>query len=323
MKKENQDRLIMKNIFKNVFTAKRKCLLCNDLSINSHLLQKNGILNNISVNGHIIQMRPKDFAVDHADGIIDIKKIGINRGMLYFLFCNSHDTTVFNNIEQKKFDISEYQNQLLFSYRSLCAEYRKKEMNIDIFSRIINSHLLATNYNLIDLASIQKEANEMGNLDILFYKDEFEKELFHNSVNSFVFEVFEFDFLPLSASAVYTPIDPKYHTMKYLQNPKNTLNIMFVNIIPINNKLYILFGYHKDKIDNWIKSYISSWKEISNKELSEKLTDLVSTKIETWAISPEYFEQIAPEDLRKFKKYWNEHAMDLRINQNIDFNLFS
>lgn len=325
MGKINQDRIIVGNIFKNVYKAKRKCLLCEENSINSHLLQKNGILSNISSEGHIMQIKPKDFALDHKDGIIDISKIGINKGMSYFLFCNFHDTKVFEEIEQKTLDIAKYENQLLFSYRSLCAEYRKKEMNIDIFSRIINSSHFSIKKDVLEFAESQKEANETGNIDMNFYKTEFEKEIFEGGTHkrNFIFELLEFDFLPISASAVYTPINPATHTLEYLKNIENILSMIFINLIPINDKLYLLIGYHKDKLDLWIEEYIESWRNISYIELTEKLSDLVSTKIETWAISPIFYERINPVKLKKFKNYWNKHAMDLRITQKIDFNLFN
>lgn len=323
MKKVNQDRIIISNILKNVYTAKRRCILCDEPAINSHLLQKNGILNNINSNGHIIQIKPRDFVNEHKDGIIDIVRVGINRGMSYLLFCNSHDTRVFEDIEQKTLDITKYRNQLLFSYRSLCAEFRKKDMNIDIFSRILRSNNLATNKHLIELSKMHIEANEGGKLDLQFYKNEFEKEIFEKEKDFFAFELFEFDFLPISASAVYTPIKPNIHNLEYLQNPENVLSMIFINLVPINNKLYLLLGYHKDKPDEWIADYINSWKNISNNELSKKLSDLVSTKIETWAISPEYFQKIDPKEIEKLKKYWNKHAMDLRITQKVDFNLFN
>lgn len=323
MKKANQERIIISNIFKNVYTSKRKCLLCEEVSINSHLLQKNGILNNISTNGHIIQIKPRDFAIEHKDGIIDIARIGINRGMSYLLFCNSHDTKVFEDIEQKTLDVTKYRNQLLFSYRSLCAEFRKKEMNIDIFSRILKSNSFAMNKRLFEFSKMHMQANEVGQIDVQFYKTEFEKEIFENGKETFVFEILEFDFLPISASAVYTPINPDIHNLEYLQNPENILSMIFINLIPINNKLNLLIGYHKDKADEWIFDYINSWKNISHDELTKKLSDLVSAKIETWAISPEYFQTINPKEIEKFKKYWNKHAMNLRITQEIDFNLFN
>lgn len=322
MNKVSKDGVIIKNIFKNVLGKKRKCLLCENFSINSHLLQKNGILNNISENGHLIQIKPKDISIDHKNGIVDIDKIGINKGMSYNLFCNFHDTKVFESIEQKEFELNNYKNQLLFSYRSLCAEIRKKEINIDVYNRIINSSHFSLQFGFLENIKIQKEANKLGIDDMIFYKNEFENEILNYKNNNFIFKLYEYDFLPISASAVYTPIDPLIHTKKYLLDKKNVLNIIFINLLPINNKLYLLLGYHKNNFNEWIEQYIGSWENISHKELTIKLTDLLSTKIETWAISPSYFKSIKKNNLNKFLNYWNEHAMDLRINQKIGFNLF-
>lgn len=126
-KKKKQDIKVLQTIFKNARTKKHKCLLCDEYAINSHLLQKNGILNFISYNNHIIQIKANDFFKADKEGIIDIKEIGINNAMSYPLFCNSHDTNVFAPIETEEHNLNSYRSHLLFSYRSLCAEIRKKK----------------------------------------------------------------------------------------------------------------------------------------------------------------------------------------------------
>jgi hypothetical protein len=322
-KRMKEDLKILQQIFKNVRSKKQKCLICEENSINSHLLQKNGILNLISFKNHITQINGNDFFKAEKEGILGVKSIGINNAMSYPLFCNYHDTNVFAPIEKEEHKLDEYINQLLFSYRSLCAEARKKMMNIDIYERIKNSRQFAINTSLIDMAKSQIEASSMGIQDLNWYKDIMEQEINNsNSAQNFIFEKIDFDFIPVSASASYSPINPAVHNIEFLKNPENILNYIFINLIPQKDKLTLIIGYHRLKSDDWILEYISSWKKLSKLQFEEKLTDLFATKIETWAISPEYWNELKTKNIKSFKDYWNENANNLRITQRVHFNLF-
>lgn len=318
-----EDFKTLQSIFKSAYNKQHVCLLCSDKSINSHVLQKNGILNTISTNNHVVQLKSKDFFSVDETGLLDIKTIGINNAMSYPLFCNFHDTNVFAPIEQEELNLNLSISQILFSYRALCAEMRKKIINVDIFEKVKDSNHFAGRAEFIEMAKMQIEANRMGIDDMNWYKTEFEKAITNTENSSnFVFEKFEFDLIPVSVSAVYSPINPEIHSLGVLQNAGNILNYIFINLIPHNGKLTLLIGYHKLKTDDWITNYISSWKNISQKVFENKLTDLLATKIETWCISPEYFSQLNKKNVELFKNYWNDNAMNLRITQTVNFNLF-
>ncbi|AZJ36648.1 hypothetical protein [Tenacibaculum singaporense] len=322
-KRLREDFKVLQAIFKNAKNKKQKCLICEENSINSHLLQKNGILNLISTNSHITQIKGNDFFKAEKDGIISIKSIGINNAMSYPLFCNSHDTDIFAPIEIEEHNLNDYNSQLLFSYRSLCAEIRKKIINVDIFKRVNNSRQFAINTQFIDMAKSQVEANTMGIQDLNWYKNIMELEINNSNNNQdFIFEKIDFDFIPISASAVYTPINPEEHTLGFLKKSENILNYIFINLIPQKDKLSLIIGYHKSKSSKWILEYISSWKKLTQLDFELKLTDLFATKIETWAISPDFWKELKPENIKAFKEYWNKNANNLRITQNVNFNLF-
>lgn len=322
-KKTKQDLKILQTIFKNARTKKHRCLLCDEYSINSHLLQKNGILNFISTENHIIQIKGNDFFRAEKEGIMSIKAIGINNAMSYQLFCNSHDTKVFAPIETEAHSLNSYKSHLLFSYRSLCAEIRKKMINVDLFERIKNSSHFKINFELLEMSQLQIKANSMGIQDLNWYKEVLELEI-NNSycTTDYIFEKIDYEFIPISASAVYSPINPEEHTLEVLEDAEKILNYIFINLIPQEDKLTLIIGYHKLKTDSWIEEYITSWKNLSGLDLEKKLTDLFATKIETWAISPNYWDKLKARNIRAFNEYWNENGNNLRITQNIDFNLF-
>ena len=53
---------IVRNIRKNVMNKNWGCMCdgCTDKAINSHLLQRHGVLDNIMEDNHMVEMRPKD-----------------------------------------------------------------------------------------------------------------------------------------------------------------------------------------------------------------------------------------------------------------------
>lgn len=321
MGKINQDDLVLQNIFKNVNKKSQKCFLCDNKAINSHLLQRNGILNHIEENGHIVQLKGNDIFKAEKEGILSITNIGVKNAMSYPLFCSNHDSTLFEPIEQNQFDLAKYLSQVLFSYRSLCAEIRKKENNVDIYSRIQNSVHFSLHFEFLSFIKEQKTANQIGIENMNIYKVAFEEAIFQGKLNDYHFETIELDFYPVSISAVYSPIIPSKHTHSFLMNPNNILDFIFINLIPQANSLFLIIGYHKNYVNNWILDYISKWKNNNNK-ISELITDLVSTKVETWAISPHYFKKINKDSLKKFKNYWEQNAANINVNQKIDFDIF-
>lgn len=71
------------------------CPDCNNATINSHLLQRHGILDNLAENGHMFESKAKNFYDPKSiDGSFKFHKIGINNAISWPIFCNHHDTVV-------------------------------------------------------------------------------------------------------------------------------------------------------------------------------------------------------------------------------------
>lgn len=136
---------IVRSIRRNVMNKKWGCMCegCSDIAINSHLLQRHGVLDNIMEDNHMVEMRPKDiFKWNENDAPMTFKKVGLNDAISYPLFCNHHDTELFLEIESTNPDVNAYHSQLLFTYRCVCAEIRKKEIEIEFNKRQLNAESL-------------------------------------------------------------------------------------------------------------------------------------------------------------------------------------
>ena len=129
----------------NLLNKKWKCLAegCEENSINSHYLQRNGILNSIAENGHLVEIKLADIFKFEKNKIpISFNQIGIKKAFSKPLFCVKHDSEIFNEIEKKQIDFDSYKTFILLSYRVTSAELRKKEFAIERQKRLINAQTL-------------------------------------------------------------------------------------------------------------------------------------------------------------------------------------
>lgn len=323
LSKNNKDSQRLEKMLKNTLKKQRKCMLCETPAINSHLLQRKGVLNNIEDKGHIVQLRVNNSFKIKKEGLTKVEKVGINKAMAYKLFCNKHDTDVFKEIEKKPLDVNDYKSNLLFAYRALCSELHKKEISIDLNTRILNSSHFSTRHDYLKTIQYLTNQYKIGETQLKWYKKEFENEIFKKTENSnFIFKNVKVDYVPICASAIYSPIfEPHINNLIY--GAKKRYDYLFINVIPQKNNLYIVLGYHKEQVNSYIKNYISEWENLKQIDLSKKLTDLVSTKIETWAISPDYFNQIDKSKIKALKDYWNKNGANLKISQRVNFDLFN
>jgi hypothetical protein len=317
---------IITNIRRNVEEKKWICLYpdCNENAINSHLLQKNGILNYLVEDGHLIEIKGNEFVKIEKEGALISKRVGINKAISQPLFCNKHDTNIFKGIETHPIDFSNSKVQMLFSYRSLCSELRKKQKAIENFTRQEKSHIIQANANPASINYGKKalEGFKIGASDLMKFKIDFEKEILDDSPSYYVFKTFTYDLIKVCVSAMFSPIQPDSDALIKAWKQEQPLSSIFINVIPQANALIIIIGYHKNFIDDWIANYIKSWTDLDIHSLQLKLTDLISTRVETWSIAPSLFNKIPKATKNKFVKYWNANSMNLDTTQNANFNLF-
>lgn len=310
---------IFAQINKHVTEKKWKCIIdeCNENAINSHLLQKNGILNNIAENGHLIEIKPTDFFSWSPDKTpMAMKSLGINNAFSLTLFCNNHDTSIFKEVETHPLDLENYRNQLLLSYRVVCAEIRKKEINVELNTRILNSITLRGSIRREDIEVFLK-GTKLGIIDLNRYKQLFENELKKGGDN-FVFKTYKYPLIKIYGSATFSPLD------KLITNPEQVepLNSVFIHVIPLNQNLNILVGYHKNYVSEWIRKYVDEWENLNSEQLELKLTNLFAAHIENWGLSPKIKNNISKQTLDKFVNYSFENALNIDEEQITEFNLF-
>lgn len=312
---------ILQSINKNILNKNWKCLHpnCENNAINSHLLQKNGILNQISENSHLFELVQNDyFKIFNGEKALLFKRNSINKIISHPLYCNYHDTSIFRNIEVGDKDFCNINVQGLFSYRALCSELWKKQRNFEFYLRMKNSNRLSTILSNQEKTTLQVNINshELGISDLSKYKSMFEEST--NTSKHFTFQTFKIPFLKICGSGVFSPIS---NSESYDQN--DPFPIVFVNIIPMNTSSYVILGKSIKYTNSWIEEYFKTWETNYERNFELLMSDLIASRIESWAVSPSLFEKWKISKLEKLENYWNKNMYDLYIDQKFNINLFN
>lgn len=323
MKKDNYlDReKTLAEIQKKISKVKWPCMCpkCTAKAINSHLLQRHGILNHVAVDNHIYEITREDVFKWPESNPLKFKKIGLNNAISYPLFCDKHDAIFFLPIESGTVDFDDYKSQLLFSYRAVCAEIRKKEINLFEIQK---------NAASIEEMSIVGEAQLIGNdkgiKDLNYYKYLIEDEL-KTFKKKFTFYHFSYPVLDIytSASMSYEIFDSASDRQVEAALAKKVWNVIFIHIIPQQTTTEIILGYHNNHTSREMEEYVTSWKGLGMDEMGYKLTDLFVAHVEDWGMSPQLFEKIPGDRFENFFELQIKYSTLIAEQKtNVAYNLF-
>jgi len=310
---------IIAKIRANIKKKDCECLFsdCENKSINSHLIQRNGILSNISSDGHLYELKVIDVNKFGKEKYpINFKKLGIKQALSYKLFCNKHDTNLFKNIENTQSNYESYESFILFSYRALCCELRKKETGIEENTRILNSRSLIGKIDKYIIESY-KIGYEAGIKDLIVMKRIFEREM-KSPKNSFTFFSFKLPKIEIYASSIFNTEDINQSSGL----DKLDLENLYIHIIPNRTETLVLIGYHNEYTSEKIINYCKSWKDISKSEFEYKLSSLFIHNIENWGISPTLYENLKRENKQKYIDLVLDKINNYGIANDNSFNLF-
>lgn len=307
---------ILKGIRKNLNNKKKTCMVdgCENIAINSHILQRHGILDNIIENGHMIELRPNDmFKWSEDESPIEFKLVGLNDALSNPLFCNYHDTELFLDIEKGVPDLNNYRNILLFSYRAICADEYKKRFEAEFINRQIQSRTL--NFDNKRLSAV-RQAFLDGVRDLERMKNLILDEI-KESNDRFEMVHLEYPFFPIYASS---PFNFETNSDK-LESPE-MWDGGIIHIIPLDDKLHIIFVFPKECLNKDMETYIDKWKTADKTSLGNLLTDLFSQRIENFGMSPSLYKSINKNSIDKFFRFQLSSYNVYDMTNYADFNMF-
>jgi hypothetical protein len=255
---------------------------CTDKSINSHILQKNGILSTIAMDRHLWEMGIDNFKKPH----YQFKRTGINQIYSFNCFCNKHDTELFKKIETEDIDFNDYESCLLFTLRAIYNELWKKEVSVKICDCLIkNRPDKFKNYAFLE--RIRQEKLGIG--DLKHTESEIWKDI-NTRTESFVFENRTISRIEMCLSSFYN-----YDTTKEMEDyirkhgkDMDRVSEIFVNIFPFGENSVLLMGFNK-KDEQKVKGYFYTFFKEAEKKVQRKLTNLMLFRCETWVVSDQLY----------------------------------
>lgn len=317
MKPNREIQRVIDGIQKNLERKSWSCLApgCSNAAIQSHLLQRNGVLSTIAVDDHVYEFRIKGAFQLKPDDYSEVRRRGIRVSFTQPLFCTSHDGKLFAEIESATIDFQSYRSKLLFSYRSVCSELRKKERLMELETRIRNSKTLAGIWDQ-DISDSSLFGLALGVSDMNILKEAIETDLDSGS-QSFEFTTLSYPQIGLCASALFSPTTASTDVLQ-----KAPFSSTIINLVPKDTELHVIVGHHQNYSNDWNRSYAKSWEGLSQVDLEQNITDLLVTRVESWCISPLLYKTLAPPRIQNLLDYWNQHMSDLSADQTPGFNLF-
>jgi hypothetical protein len=255
---------------------------CTDKSINSHILQKNGILSTIAEERHLWEMGIDNFKKPQ----FQFKRTGINQIYSFNCFCNKHDTELFEKIETEEIDFNDYESCLLFTLRTIYNEIWRKEVNIKFYDCLIKNRPDKFK-NPAFLEHMRQE--KLGIDDLKHTESEIWNDI-NNGTESFVFENRTISRIEMCLSSFYN-----YETTEEMQEyirkhgkDMDRVSKIFVNIFPYKENSVLLMGFHK-KDEQKVKGYFYTFFKEAEKRVQRKLTNLMLFQCETWVVSHQLY----------------------------------
>ena len=228
------------------------CPGCDEKAIKSHLLQQHPVLEYVcDEKNSLLQM--VDNRKDPRSGdwsFYQRHSIGISDAYQYKLLCKKHDNSLYKELEQRKSIPESKRDCLLLAFRSTCAVRHQEEHRLHIYEKL--------------RMSLEIE-DERENVSHLFIRriDAVVNNLW-NAINgigddNYYFRMIALPRIDIAASdCMIDDVDLEKHIMD--DNYSVPLNCLFFNLIPNNDRLFLLLGcdtrYDKDGVyQGIIKSF--------------------------------------------------------------------
>ncbi|MXS71579.1 hypothetical protein GSF70_10150 [Flavobacteriaceae bacterium W22] len=264
----------------------KKCFYpgCNEKSINSHILQRKGILDKISTNSHLWTFRN-----NHQKNELEFKRVGLKKAFAFHCFCNHHDTELFKEIETTDIDFTKYRTMLLFTLRVLYDEIYKKIVFVETCELILD-----TNSDLFDKEVLITDIED-GKLAISDLKRIEQKIILDLEQNTehFVFKKRDIPRIDFCVSTFFT-YDTTEEIEKLEEESGRKLDRyteMFISIFPYQQGNILLMGY--EKIDDVkVKDYFDEFFIEENPELCyKKITNLLIFNCENKVFGDQFYSE--------------------------------
>lgn len=310
---QRQIQNIMSNIWNHVLDKEYPCMVadCREYAINSHLFMINGILNNVAENGQLMELRTRFIAAlpPTENTTCHFKKVGVRQALSFPLFCNQHDTAIFSSIERGDVDYTNYKHLALYSYRTICAEMRMKEMMVEYCNRVLNSATLQSlmSEERLEYFAVHRQGLLLSIRDFKCYINSILEDITGNSQH-FTFRSFSLPVKGIYAATVSSLFSNSNDLLKDDVVPQ-----FIFQAVPLQYCTQVIMGYHNQYINPKMIEYIQRWSDAPRYRLGVLLTGLLA-QVETWGMAPSLYTRLRQDKVWEFYHIftqsisWNEQT---------------
>lgn len=219
----------------NRFAYKCSCPDCTQSACKSHLIQKHPVLESIANSDNkLFQIEDNwEDARSGRNDIYSLKCRGINDAMQYPLFCSSHDTSLFQDLEKRNSLPASKVDCLLLAYRSACSVRLQEEHRLHLYE-----YCMQKNPNDLHKAMLVNSKTFLKRMDAVI--GNLWKAIYGED-DSYMFRMIAVPHLPVAASdCIVDEEDFEEHLLE--EEYTAPFNCYFINLIPGNDKLFLLLG---------------------------------------------------------------------------------
>lgn len=210
------------------------CPNCEKIAIKSHLIQQHPILASIcNEKNTVFQIVDND--IDPRSGnwnLYNSREAGITIALQHKLFCKEHDNNLFKDLERRNSIPHSRRDCLLLAFRSACAVLHQEEYRLHIYE---SERRGEGPRSPLEENSVVFLRRMNGVIDNLW------KAINGDGENEYCFRMIAMPRVDIVVSdCIIDEQDLEDHLLDDSYNAP--LNCLFINLIPVNDKLYLLLG---------------------------------------------------------------------------------
>lgn len=270
---------------------------CTKDIIKAHSVSKGSSLKEISKNGHVLTTF-KATTINEKSIKIEPKKIGINRASTFTGFCSYHDNSLFSDIEDKDFEVSEL-SCFLIAYRAIARELfvkKRATSTFDMAKNLDKGKSLPFQKKFQAMHNHLSQNNDLSTTDLEYIKNIFDTCYVSSDYTSIQHLILTLDAAPkVMTSAVVAPLfDFQGNIVQTTTNDPNQIpDYLIVNAFSSNGIGYIVLSWleeHKKACAQLYKSLMKSSSPASS------LVIFIFALIENIYLSEEWWEGLEQGD---------------------------
>jgi len=265
----------------------------------AHSIQKNGKLSILEseVNKNKSLYTFTNFISSEKSVISELLPIGKGEASTFYGFCDYHDSFLFSEIENKKFEFDNPKHLFLHSYRSFAHSYHKKREEYKLYDNIENSKLKNT------VSQFRKQIMQFGNKiamkELNRSKEYLDQSIENENWESLEYVVYEKEGLfPIAVSSQLCPL------VSYRNIPINNHlefhipfeNLMLTFLPDIDSTVVIIAAFpNQSKAVKLIEELDS----LNDLKLEYAITSLIIANCENTFFSPLFWNSLTKKEKRK------------------------